>query len=204
MMWKKVTRDDVDFMVSRNEFSDRIVYEAWEVSGDIAPTEPSFISHQIHGHTCKHEGRTWGDLATRALPQNIAVVTPRSDERRVAESKFHLDNCNLAYELIRAAFKVEREAVPDAGSYLIRRRKGEVSTEESPPEKEGRSVIDDGDKTGNEIKDILSVMPFDKLKKFAEANGVMVKPTDTSGLLKMRVGNAWRHKLKKGEAIVKV
>lgn len=202
--WKKIKRGNDVYMVHRSEFPDRIVYEAFEMAKKInGQGKPGFISFQTHAHTIKIEGQLWGDIATRAITQEMMTLTPRSPERREAEDTFHSNNCLLACNVINDAFRLEPGATADNGSYVVRREKPVVIKEEPKGEVYARSVIEEPD-TGDEIKDMLSVMDFNKLKKFAEANGVPVKPTDNSGLLKMRVGNALRQKQKKGETIVKV
>lgn len=59
----------------------------------------------------------------------------------------------------------------------------------------------DKEKHLEQIKKILAVADFNRLKILAQLNDVLVKEKDNAGLLKMRIMNAFKSKLAKGEAI---
>lgn len=193
---KKVTQQGIEYMVSRAEFPDRIEYQAWE---------KELASSRNHDNVYKEDKATsWGSIDSRHFPVDIQTMTPRSDERIKAEADFRKKGRKLAYDLITAVFNDrtmnealsdESSSMSDSGKITIKRDKA-VQLEEPKSKPDTRKSI-----VKDEVRELLEVAALPRLKELAQLNGVPLKEKDNAGLLKMRLANALRQKLKRGETI---
>ncbi len=193
---KEVEHKGCKYIVSRAEFNDRVEYQAWEPMFE-SITRPKgasyFASHEDVYRDDK--GYRWGSLDSRSYPDDIHVMTPCSPERLKEEEAFWRKTREIATLIIKSAFKVA--GTPDERGKIVAKRNTKVELPESKNKPTGRSsVIRDG------VRDLLEAAAFPRLKQLAKLNGVTVKDKDTAGLLKMRLMNALRHKIKKGDAII--
>lgn len=196
--YKKISHGGTKYLVSRIEYSDRIEYRAWE-RAQPSNSESGFLSNAAHRTTYQAGGELWGDISTRCPSAATSLMTPLSERRVIAEAEEMLKAKNLAHILIRSVFDVV--CGEDAGCLIIK-RDAPVKLDEPKQKDEGRQSAKY--KTDDPVRNMLAVVPFEKLKELAKLNSVPVKLSDTAGLLKMRVMNAFRAKIKKGEAIKEI
>lgn len=193
---KHVTHDGRKYLVSRTEYNDRIVYQAWEAA---SRDKNGFLTGGTHGHVYEDgDKKLWGNIEQRVWPPEIEQQTPRSEERVENEKRFRAAGDKLIDALIYAAFKVKPPYVVkrDKPIDLKEEKMEAVATSRSPVKPDT-----DKEKHNEVIKKILAVADFARLKQLAKLNDIIVKEKDTAGLLKMRIMNAFRSKLVKGEVI---
>lgn len=195
--FKKITQDKKQYLVSCHQYSSYTTHEAWEPA---EKDDRGFLTGGTHYKTyIGIPKELWGDIMTRVFPERIQMMTPMSSERRIKEQQFIADCAKLVESLVYAAFKVKPP-------FLIYRDKPiELKEEKSMENKRSpltKKIDPEKEKIANIVKKILEVADFNRLKQLAKLNSVMIKDSDTVGLLKMRVMNAFRTKLGKGEMIV--
>jgi len=198
--WKKVKLGRNVYRVSREEFPTKIVYTAWEhAERRTQPEQPGFVDSVSHSRLWgeKEGGIIWGAINDRHLPIDIKVMTPRTEEYFAAVKKFKEKTFDLAYNLIIMAYPDLKQSENEY--------KGQITILHMKPV-EVKDYVVRGVRPEEDIdpvKQILAVTDMPNMVVLAELNDVPTKPSDTAGLLKMRLSNALRKILKNGGQIKK-
>lgn len=185
-MIKEVIIGEVTYLAMKTEYgtpTPRVEVSAWEPA---TKHGAGFIGGSSHSHTYTDaDKRLWGNVQRRRWSSAIELLTPNSPERVKAQQDFLGEADLLAAAIIKKAKLGEATNMTD-------------QIEKPKAEKKPKTVQPYAD----EIKQIVGVADFPRLKELAKKNDVPVKDSDTAGLLKMRLMNAFRSKLTKGEKIV--
>lgn len=192
--WKDLTYLRQPYRVSKEEFPTKTVYTAWEKADQSLSHKTKFMTERSHSRLY-HEGRdAWGAINERRLPDGIEQMTPRSPERIEATLKLNDVLLQLCMQLISSAFNVEG-GVPTKGQ-IVSVRGNPIEIKENRGARSVRSVV-----TSDRVKEMLAVTDMPNMQKLAKLNNVPLKDSDTAGLLKMRLANAFRKIIKDGREI---
>lgn len=195
--WKSITHVNVPYRVTREEFPLRITYTAWEMA---TVDRTGLIDKQSHARLHKDGKDTWGAINERCITTEICMLTPRSEERVQAEARFRYQSNLLAVTLISKSGLVTK------GEGDMDYTQGQVIVTRLVPVvlKDGSIGYKPSEKADDKVKSMLAMVDFPRLIVMANKNGVPVKDSDKKnpGLLKMRVANAFRKILERGDQIV--
>ena len=198
--WKDVTLNKVGYRVSRIEYGDRIEYTAWEEAMQNLTRNTKFMSSRSHNRIFK-EGRVdWGAINERNLPPEIEQLTPKFPARIAAEGDFWKRSHGLAHSLINRVYPdivMTGRNVSAINGQIIVYRNEPVKLDEPKKERGARSVV-----SSDRVKEMLEMVDMPRMQQLAKLNGIPLKLSDTAGLLKMRLSNAFRKILKDGKTIV--